>query len=110
MKEVYQKTKQELFETYGSAAGHTEEEAKNLLQKYGENALEEKGKKSVLRVFLEQFADLLVIILIVAAIISMFSGNMESTIVIFAVIILNALLGTVQYVKAEKSLDSLSAL
>ncbi|MGN0326424.1 MAG: cation-translocating P-type ATPase [Lachnospiraceae bacterium] len=110
MKEVYQQTKRELFDKYGSAAGHTEENAKELLQKFGENALEEKGKKSVFRVFLEQFADLLVIILIAAAVISMFSGNVESTIVIFAVIILNAILGTVQYVKAEKSLDSLKEL
>lgn len=110
MKEVYQQTKQELFEIYGSPLGHTEEEAKALLQKYGENVLEEKGKKSVLRVFLEQFADLLVMILIVAAIISMLSGNAESTIVIFTVLILNAVLGTVQYVKAEKSLDSLKEL
>ena len=107
MREVYQQTKQELFEQYGSVSGHTEENAKELLQKYGENALEEKGKKSVFRVFMEQFADFLVIILIVAAIISMLSGNVESTIVIFAVIILNAILGTIQYEKAEKSLDSL---
>lgn len=110
MKEVYQQTKQELLECYGSADGHTEEKARELIQKYGENALEEKGKKSIFRVFLGQFADLLVVILIAAAVISMFSGNVESTIVIFAVIILNAVLGTVQYVKAEKSLDSLKEL
>lgn len=110
MKEVYQQTKQELFEMFGNAAGHTGENAKDLLKKYGENALEEKGRKSVFRVFLEQFADLLVIILIAAAVISMLSGNVESAIVIFAVIILNAILGTVQYVKAEQSLDSLKKL
>lgn len=110
MKEVYQQTKQELFEIFGSATGHTEESAKELLKRYGENVLEEKGKKSIFRVFLEQFEDLLVIILIAAAIISMLSGNVESTIVIFAVIILNAVLGAVQYVKAEKSLDSLKEL
>lgn len=110
MKEVYLQTKEELFEAYGSAAGHTQEQAEKLLQEYGENVLTESGKKSVLRIFLEQFADLLVVILIVAAVISMFSGNVESTIVIFAVIILNAILGTVQYVKAEKSLDSLKQL
>ncbi len=110
MKEVYQQTKQQLFELYGNAGGQTEENAKRLLEKYGENALEEKGKKSAYKVFLEQFADLLVIILIAAAVISMLSGNVESTIVIFAVIILNAILGTVQYVKAEKSLDSLKEL
>ena len=110
MKEVYQQTKQELFEQYGSAAGHTEEEAGKLLQSYGENVLEETGKKSVGRVFLEQFADLLVLILIAAAVISVFSGNVESTIVIVAVMIINAVLGTVQYVKAQKSLDALKEL
>lgn len=77
---------------------------------YGANALIEGQKKSIFVVFLEQFKDLLVLILIAAAIISMLSGNLESTIVIFAVIILNALLGTVQHFKAEKSLDSLKAL
>ncbi len=110
MKEVYQQSKQELFEVYGQPGGHTKAKAAELLEKHGENVLEEKGKKSVIQVFLEQFADLLVMILIAAAIISMLSGNVESTVVIFAVIILNAVLGTVQYVKAEKSLDSLKAL
>lgn len=110
MKEVYQMTKEELFAIYPDTDGLTEEKAKQILAEKGENALEEKDKKSVLSVFLGQFADLLVIILIAAAVISMISGNVESTIVIFAVIILNAVLGTVQYVKAEKSLDSLKAL
>ena len=110
MKEVYQQTRKELLEKYKSDKGHTEEKAKELLEEYGENALVEKEKKGVLRIFLEQFADLLVLILVVAAVISMFSGNAESTIVIFLVIVLNALLGTVQYVKAEKSLESLKKL
>ena len=64
----------------------------------------------MLQVFLGQFADLLVVILIIAAAISAFSGNMESTLVILVVIVLNAVLGTVQYKKAEKSLDSLKSL
>lgn len=110
MKEIYQQSKQELFNRYGSPQGHSENSAKEMLQKYGANTLKDKGRKSVIRVFLEQFADLLVIILIIAAVISMFSGNIESTIVIFAVIILNAVLGTIQYVKAQKSLDSLKEL
>ena len=59
---------------------------------------------------MEQFCDLLVVILIIAALISMVSGNVESTVVILAVIILNAILGTVQHAKAEKSLDSLKSL
>ncbi|MBQ8857350.1 MAG: cation-translocating P-type ATPase [Lachnospiraceae bacterium] len=110
MKEVYQMTKAELLEKFPDVDGLTEEKAAQILQEKGENVLEETEKKSVLSVFLGQFADLLVIILIAAAMISMVSGNVESTIVIFAVIILNAVLGTVQYVKAEKSLDSLKAL
>lgn len=110
MKEIYQMTKQELFTDYGTAAGLSEAQADEKLAQYGENAITEQGKKSVAIVFLEQFADFLVVILIVAAIISMMSGNVESTIVIFAVIIMNAILGTIQYVKAEKSLDSLKEL
>ncbi len=77
---------------------------------HGKNLIEEEKPKSVFRVFLEQFADLLVIILIVASIISAFTGNLESTIVILAVITMNAILGTVQHVKAHKSLMSLKAM
>ena len=110
MSEVYQMTKEELFKIYPDRNGLTEEKAKQILAEKGENVLKETDKKSVLSVFMGQFADSLVIILIAAAIISMISGNAESTIVIFTVIILNAVLGTVQYVKAEKSLDSLKAL
>ena len=110
MKEIYQQKKEELFAQFGDENGLTSEQAKKLLEEKGENVLEESGRKSILAVFLEQFADLLVIILIIAAVISMLSGNVESTIVILAVIVLNAILGTVQYVKAEKSLDSLKEL
>ncbi len=59
---------------------------------------------------MEQFKDLLVIILLAAALISMVSGNVESTIVIFAVLLLNAVLGTVQHCKAEKSLQGLKSM
>lgn len=93
-----------------SLDGLTTKAAQEALQNYGPNALSEGKKKSMLVVFLEQFKDLLVFILIAAAIISALSGNLESTIVIFAVIILNAILGTVQHFKAEKSLSSLKAL
>ena len=78
--------------------------------KYGANAIEEEKKQSVSSVFLGQFKDLLVIILIAASIISAFTGNLESTIVILAVITMNAVLGTVQHIKAEKSLASLKAM
>ncbi|WP_254262142.1 cation-translocating P-type ATPase, partial [Lactobacillus helveticus] len=65
---------------------------------------------TTLQVFLEQFKDLMVIILIIAAVISAFTGELESTLVIIAVLILNAILGTVQHIKAEKSLESLKSL
>lgn len=93
-----------------SKEGLTKEKVQESREKYGINALRETKKKSTFEVFLEQFKDLLVIILIIAGIISIATGNVESTIVIFAVIILNAILGTVQHVKAEQSLSSLKAL
>lgn len=111
MKEWYQMHEDEVLEALGSDAnGLSSEKAEALLKTHGENVLRETKKKSVWRVFAEQFADLLVIILIIAAIISMISGNVESTIVIFAVITMNAILGTVQHEKAEKSLASLKTL
>ena len=105
-----QTAQQALSSQQSSANGLTEQEVAQRARQYGPNKLSEGEKKSMLRVFLEQFKDLLVLILIVAACISAASGNMESTIVIFAVLILNAILGTVQYLKAEKSLESLKAM
>lgn len=111
MKDYYLLSKEQVLEELGvTAQGHSKERAEALLKEKGENVLQEGKKKSTLEVFLSQFADLLVIILVIAAIISMVSGNAESTIVIFAVIIMNAILGTVQHKKAEKSLDSLKTL
>lgn len=99
-----------LREQKSSRDGLTGAQAKERLKTYGPNALVEGKKKGLLQVFLEQFKDLLVVILIIAAVISLLSGQSESTLVIFAVILLNAILGTVQYFKAEKSLDSLKAM
>ena len=111
MKEWYQQTKEELLEHFRvTEHGLTGEEAGKRLAESGENVLKEGKRKSTLQVFFEQFCDLLVVILIIAALISMVSGNVESTIVIIAVIVLNAILGTVQHAKAEKSLDSLKSL
>lgn len=99
-----------LQEMNSSMNGLTAEEAKKRLEQYGYNKLQEGKRKGVLRVFAEQFADLLVVILIIAAIISALTGGVEGTIVILAVLILNAILGTVQHFKAQKSLDSLKAM
>ena len=90
--------------------GLNRDAVKQIRSVKGENRLIEGKKESIVSVFFHQFCDLLVIILIVAAVISMFSGNMESTVVILAVLILNAILGTWQHVKAEKSLDAIKEL
>ncbi len=105
-----QTPEQALEEQRVSLSGLSAQEASRREEAFGPNKLSEGKKKSVLQVFLEQFKDLLVIILMAAACISAASGNVESTIVIFAVLILNAILGTVQYLKAEKSLESLKAM
>lgn len=110
-KELYRMSKEELFaHMKADCNGLTTVTANKILEEKGHNVISESKKKSAMAVFFEQFKDLLVIILIIAAVISMFSGNAESTAVIFAVIIMNAVLGTIQYVKAEKSLDSLKAM
>ena len=101
---------QTLGDMDSSRSGLSGEEAAARLQKYGQNALAEANRKSVVEVFFSQFKDLLVVILLAAAVISLLSGNVESTVVIFAVLILNAVLGTVQHCKAEKSLQSLKAM
>ncbi len=90
--------------------GLTSAKAEANIAKFGENKISEGKRKGIIRVFLEQFLDLLVIILIIAALISAFTGNFESTIVILCVIVMNAVLGTVQHFKAEKSLDALKSM
>ena len=111
MKAWYQQTQQEVLRNLQvSEEGHTSEEAARLLEEKGENVLQEGRKKTVLQVFLSQFCDFLVIILIAAALISVFTGDVESTVVILTVLVMNAVLGTVQHQKAEKSLDSLKSL
>ena len=111
MKNWYQQNSNEVMQSFRTGKdGLTQEAAAKLLEEKGENALKEGKKKSTLQVFAEQFCDLMVIILLIAAGISMASGNVESTIVIAAVLILNAVLGTVQHVKAQKSLESLKSL
>ncbi|MBQ4091727.1 MAG: HAD-IC family P-type ATPase, partial [Firmicutes bacterium] len=112
MKENYwQQSSEELLAQFESRKeGLSSAEIATREEKYGKNRLEEAEKKSTLMIFLEQFKDLLVVILIVAAIISMVSGNVESTIVIFVVLIINAVLGTAQTLKAEKSLEALKQM
>ena len=107
----YQKSIQDILkECESSLEGLNDFQVKKHSAKYGKNELVEKKKDSPLVIFLKQFQDLLVIILIFAAIVSGLSHQIESAFVIIAVIVLNALLGTIQALKSEKSLESLKKL
>lgn len=111
MKKYFSTPYEEVLKEFNvSKRGLEDKQVSSNTEKFGLNQLTEKKRKTVLEVFLSQFKDLLVLILIVAAIISAITGSLESTLVIFAVIILNSILGTVQHFKAEQSLDSLKAL
>ncbi len=101
----------ELYTLYGSGlSGLSSEKVMQNEDEYGKNTIEEKKKKAGWRVFLDQFRDYLVIVLIVAALISAFTGDIQSFAVIIAVITLNAILGTVQTLNAEKSLAKLKSM
>ncbi len=111
MKSFYSINTDEILKEFNSSLSGLDESQVSLnREKYGENRLEEKKQKSLIEIFIDQFKDLLVIILIFAAVISAATGNFESTAVIIGVLILNAVLGTVQTVKAQQSLDSLKKL
>jgi Ca2+-transporting ATPase len=111
MKNYYQLSAEETMkELNGSTDPLTDEQVREHKEKYGPNELVEGKKKTVLQIFLEQYKDFLVIILIIAAIVSGFMGDAESAAVILIVITMNAILGTVQTVKAEQSLASLKKL
>jgi len=99
-----------LEECQTSIKGLKQSQIEERHQKYGYNELAEKKKESPLMIFFKQFKDLLVIILIIAAIISGASQQFESALVIVCVIVVNAVLGTVQTIKAQKSIDSLKKL
>ena len=93
-----------------SESGLSKQEAERRLASDGPNEISEGKKKTVLQVFLSQFADVLVAILIVCSILSLLTGNIESTIVILLVITMNSVIGTVEHFKAEKSLSALKAM
>ena len=111
MKAWYRESAENVLKDMGSSQrGLTQQQAEEVRRQAGENVLQEGAGKKAWQVFLEQFQDLLVIILIAAAGISMVSDNIESAVVIFVVILMNAVLGTVQHEKAQKSLESLKSL
>ena len=110
-KPFYQQSATEVLKSLGvKEHGLSQQEIKIQREKFGLNELQEADRKGAIQVFFEQFKDFLVIILIIAATISGFLGEIESSIVIAVVVMLNAILGTVQHIKAEHSLNSLKAM
>lgn len=111
MNQSYRKTIEEIFNQFNSGeTGLTSKQAEDNINLFGKNQISEKTRKKPIVIFLEQFKDFLVIILIIAAAVSAIMGDWESFAVIIFVITLNAVLGTVQTVKAEKSLSNLKRL
>ena len=107
----YRKSSDETMEELNTSLnGLSSQEAAKRKERYGANELKEADLPSALQIFIDQFKDLIVIILIIAALISGATGDLESTIVIIAVLILNAILGTTQTLNAQKSVDSLKSL
>ena len=108
MEKWYQLNSKEVIDRFKTPnTGLSKNDVNSLMEKYGKNELAGTKAKSSLMLFLEQFKDFLVIILLIAATVSAVLGDIESSVVIFAVVTGNAILGAVQQKKAEKSLNSL---
>lgn len=106
--------KKEISETLSelktTAEGISVERAEERLKEHGYNELRERDKASVWELFLEAFKDPLVIILLLAAVVQIFMGEFAESVIIFIVLVLNAVLGVVQTKKAEGSLAALREL
>ena len=111
MKEWYRCSADEVLRELGtSSAGLNRKEVIRRRRQFGENRVTESRKDPPWKIFFKQYQDLLVMILLAAAVISFLTDNGESTLVIFLVVTMNAALGTAQQVKARKSLESLKRL
>jgi len=111
MKPWYQMTEDELYKELKTGRnGLSADESQKRLSQYGHNRLEEKPGKSPLLIFFEQFTNILILILIVAAVISAFIGDLTDTIVILAIVLLNAVIGFFQEYRAERALAALKKL
>jgi P-type Ca2+ transporter type 2C len=102
---------QEVLNVTGSSAtGITDMMAQTLLQEYGANELQAAKKKSPLMMFVRQFMDVMILVLVAAALISSLIGDVKDTIVIIAIVILNAIIGFIQEYRAEKAMESLKKM
>ena len=114
-KHVYLQSVEDVFkEVQSSPSGLSSQEAASRLEKYGANTLQEGKKKSLLEKFVDQFKDFMILVLLVAAVVSMFAhqGDPDPTdaIIILAVVLLNAVLGVFQESKAEEAIEALKKM
>ena len=114
-KHVYLQTVEDVFkEVQSSPSGLSSQEAASRLEKYGANTLQEGKKKTLLEKFVDQFKDFMILVLLVAAVVSMFAhqGDPDPTdaIIILAVVLLNAVLGVFQESKAEEAIEALKKM
>lgn len=108
----YKLRKEEVLKNLGAnmEKGLTDLEVEKRLQRYGSNEFMEKPKESFISKLIKQFSDFLVLILIAAAIFSIFIGETRDSIVIISIVLINALLGIYQEGKAEKALEALQEM
>ena len=109
---IHQRTRAEVLEELGVDAdtGLTDGAAQERIARYGPNKLVEQGKKSPWLILLDQFKDVMVIVLLVAALVSLVLGEYTEVVVIMAIVVLNAALGFTQEYRAEQAMDALKAL
>src|SRR5450756_590151 len=93
-----------------SLQGFSAAEADDLLRKYGPNELIEKQKKGMFMMFLDQFKDFMILVLIAAAVISGVIGEASDTIAIIVIVVLNGVIGFVQEYRAEKAIELLKKM
>jgi len=107
----YQDSIEKIFKEFRSSIqGLSQEEVEKRIAQYGYNELQEKKKVPAWVLFLNQFKDIMIVILLVAAVLSGIVGDLTDTIIILIIIILNALIGFVQEFKAEKSMEALKKM
>ncbi|HPZ18013.1 MAG TPA: cation-transporting P-type ATPase, partial [Fervidobacterium sp.] len=104
------KVEEVLAELKTSLSGLSSQEAQKRLSEHGFNELQEKKEETLLQMFIDQFKDFMIVILIIAAVVSAFVGEFTDAIVIIAIVILNALLGVIQENRANKALKALKKM
>lgn len=104
-------TAEKIFERTGSSgSGLADADVERKQQEFGKNVLEEKKKKPAWLLFLHQFSDFMILVLIVAAIISGIAGDKTDMIIILVIVLLNAVMGFVQEYRAEKAMEALKKM